>query len=44
MHVVDGRHDVCLISDRHAGILAAIRELKESSFIKPPKWPDVDNK
>ena len=26
-HVVVGRHNVCLISDRHAGLLAAIRQL-----------------
>ena len=29
IHVVAARPDVCLISDRHAGLLAAIRQLHE---------------
>ena len=41
IHVVAGRPDVCLISDRHAGLLAAIRQLHEGSRGQPPLWPDV---
>ena len=40
-HVVAGRPNVCLISDRHAGLLAAIRQLQEGSTFSPPIWPDV---
>jgi len=39
MHVVCNRPNVCLISDRHGGILAAIRQLKEEGV-----WPDVHNR
>ena len=31
----------CLISDRHIGLLAAIRQLHEGSRGQPPLWPDV---
>ena len=31
IHVVTVRPDVCLISDRHAGLLAEIRQLHEGS-------------
>ena len=41
IHVVAGRPDVCLISDRHAGLLAAIRQLHEGSRGQSPLWPDV---
>ena len=40
-HVVVGRPNVCLISDIHAGLLAAIRQLQEDSPFSPPIWPDV---
>ena len=41
IHVVAARPDVCLISDRHADLLAAIRQLNEKSRGQPPLWPDV---
>ena len=41
IHVVAGRPDVCLINDRHVGLLAAIRQLHEGSRGQPPLWPDV---
>ena len=41
IHVVVGRPNVCLISDRHAGLLAVIRQLQEGSPFSPPIWPDV---
>ena len=41
IHVVAVRPDVCLISDRHAGLLAAIRQLHEGSQEQPSIWPDV---
>ena len=41
IHVVTGRPDVCLISDRHADLLAAIKQLHEGSRGQPPLWPDV---
>ena len=40
-HVVVGRSNVCLISDRHPGLLAAIRQLQEGSPFSPPIWPNV---
>ena len=40
-NVIVGRPNVCLISDRHAGLLAAIRQLQEGSPFSPPIWPDV---
>jgi hypothetical protein len=41
--VVRGREDVCLIHDRHAGILRAILDLQEGCVEtgEPPKWRDV---
>jgi hypothetical protein len=42
--VVGSRPDICLISDRHSGILAAIRQLKEGSDTHIPVWPDVRNR
>ena len=45
IHVVAGRLNVCLISDRHAGLhaglLAAIRQLQEGSPFSPPICPHV---
>ena len=35
-HVIAGRPNVCLISDRDAGLLAAIRQLQEDSPFSPP--------
>ena len=40
-HVVVGRPNVCFISDRHAGLLAAIRQQQEGSPFSPPIWLDV---
>ena len=37
-HVVAERSNVCLISDRHAVLLAAIRQLQEGSPFSPPIW------
>ena len=37
-HVVVNRPDVCLISDRHAGLLSAIDILKQAI------WPDLHNR
>ena len=42
--MVGARVDICLISDRHAGLLSAIRELQEGSDNHPPIWPDVRNR
>jgi hypothetical protein len=41
--VVRDREDVCLIYDRHAGILRAILDLQEGCVEtgEPPKWRDV---
>ena len=36
IHVGAARPGVCLISDRHAGLLAAIRQLHEGSREQPP--------
>jgi MULE transposase domain/Domain of unknown function (DUF1979)/MuDR family transposase len=44
VHVVAARPDVCLISDRHAGLLAAIRRLKEGYGGRLPIWTDVRNR
>ena len=41
IHVIARRPDACLISDRHAGLLASIRQLHEGSRGQPPLWPDV---
>ena len=41
IYIVAGRPDVWLISDRHAGLLAAIRQLHVGSRGQPPLWPDV---
>ena len=43
-HVVGARPDVCLISDRHSGILAAIRQLQQGHGTEHPKWADVRNR
>jgi len=43
-HVVVGRTNVCLISDRHAGILEAINRLKNGVGTSPPLWPDVHSR
>ena len=40
-HVVARRPNVCLISNWHAGLLAAIRQFQEGSPFSPPIWPDV---
>ena len=44
VHVVDARPDVCLISDRHAGLLQSILKLQHGTATTPPLWPDVQNK
>src|SRR5438105_6198268 len=44
LHVVAARPDVCLISDRHSGLLAAIRELQQGRGTEPLKWADVRNR
>ena len=44
IQIVAARLDVCLISDRHAGLLAAIRQLHEESRGQPPLWPDVGSR
>src|SRR6266498_882254 len=44
LHVVAARPDVCLISDRHSDILAAIRELQQERGTEHPKWADVWNR
>ena len=43
-HVVAERPDVCLISDRHSGLLAAIDELQLGLGTEAPIWPDVRNR
>ena len=40
-HVVAGRPNVCLISNRLGDLLAAIRQLQEGSPFSSPIWPDV---
>ena len=42
-HVVVGRTNVCLISDRHAEILQAINTLQNGGDTFPPIWSDVHN-
>ena len=44
LHVVAARPDICLISDRHSGLLAAIRELQQGRGTEHPKWADVRNR
>ena len=44
VHVVAARPDVCLISDRHAGLLQAILKLQGGTGTTPPIWPDVRNR
>ena len=44
VHIVAARPDVCLISDRHAGLLQSILKLQRGTAITPPLWPDVQNK
>ena len=44
VHVVAARLDVCLISDRHAGLLQAILKLQGGTGTTPPIWPDVRNR
>ena len=43
-HVVAARPNMCLISDRNSGLLAAIKILQEGNGIAQPIWPDVQNK
>ena len=38
VHVVAARPDVCLISDRHAGILQSILKLQRGTATTPPWW------
>ena len=42
-HVVVGRSNVCLISDRHVGILQAINTLQNGGDTFPPAWQGVRN-
>jgi len=44
LHVVAARPDVCLISDRHSALLAAIRELQQGCGTENPKWANVRNR
>ena len=44
VHVVAAHLDVCLISDRHAGLLQSILKLQRGTTTTPPLWPDVQNK
>ena len=44
VHVVAARSDVCLISDRHAGLLQSIIKLQGKTATTPPLWPDVQNR
>ena len=44
VHVVAARPDVCLISDRHAGLLQSILKLQRGTATMPPLWPDVQNR
>ena len=44
IHVVAARPDVCLISDKHAGLLQAIMKLQVGNGTTPPLWPDVQNR
>jgi hypothetical protein len=39
--VVISRPGICLISDTHSDILAAICQLQQGSGIHDPSWPDV---
>ena len=41
---VSSRSNVCLISDRHSGILDAIEKLKHGNGASPPLWPDVHSR
>ena len=43
-HVVVGWPNMCLISDRNSGLLAAIKLLQEENGMTHPIWPDVQNK
>jgi len=43
-HVVAGKPNVCLISDRHAGILQAIDHLQNGGGTSTPIWLDVHNR
>ena len=43
-HVVAERPGVCLISDRHSGLLAAIEGMQKGSNRGPAIWPDVRNR
>ncbi|WVZ86820.1 hypothetical protein U9M48_033546 [Paspalum notatum var. saurae] len=43
-NVVSSRSNVCLISDRHSGILDAIEKLKHENGASPPLWPDVHSR
>ena len=44
IHVVAACLDVCLISDRYAGILQSILKLQRGTATIPPLWPDVQNR
>ena len=35
---------MCLISDRHAGLLQSILKLQRETATTPPLWPDVQNR
>ncbi|WVZ71187.1 hypothetical protein U9M48_019803 [Paspalum notatum var. saurae] len=43
-NAVSSRSNVCLISDRHSGILDAIEKLKHGNGASPPLWPDVHSR
>ena len=44
VHIVAARPDVCLISDRHTGLLQSILKLQRGTAITPPLWSDVQNR
>ena len=44
VHVVAARLDMCLISDRHAGLLQSILKLQCGTATTPLLWPDVQNR
>ena len=44
VHVVAACPDVCLISDRHPGLLQSILKLQHGTATTPLLWPDVQNR
>ena len=44
VHVVAACPNVCLISDRHAGLLQSMLELQHGTATTPPLCPDIQNR